>query len=385
MLLECHNDKKSVPVQVLYILKDIRSQQDLMLADHREIVERLAKLATKVDNATADSNILRMELFMAHGRFWSHVLAQAGDENYEPWKEISREEALGRLHERICGMRADKIYEMFKEGKTLWSVPYLYNWKISLNYERLVEQAPEAAMVLAECRIVDKWNSGADGCNDDAKLHVVKGYGRLGFRSAKALHGKGFPGFDDVRGKTEEEFLIAVVEPFIASKIERLLQGFEQGLTRIELDHVVDSFIRSDILVSDRCTSLVKNYPKQMKRLCALRKLVEISRWETNREPLRTVRFYASAGGTSCARAPRTRRRRPPRRRRARPSRSAGPRAPRRTRRPRRRRSRERGSTRTRSRRARISWSRWGASRRSTRASPRTSPACPFSPVRPAG
>jgi hypothetical protein len=162
MLLECHNDKKSVPLQVLWNLKNIRSQQDLMLADHREIVERLAKLATKVDNATADSNIRRMELFMAHGRFWSHVLAQAGDENYEPWKEISREEALGRLHERICGMRADKIYEMFKEGKTLYSVPHLSGWKQKINYERLVAQAPEAAIEAHNGDVGDAVNALVD-------------------------------------------------------------------------------------------------------------------------------------------------------------------------------------------------------------------------------
>ena len=99
---------------------------------------------------------------MAHGRFWSHVLAQAGDENYEPWKEISREEALGRLHERICGMRADKIYEMFKEGKTLYSVPHLSGWKQKINYERLVAQAPEAAIEAHNGDVGDAVNALVD-------------------------------------------------------------------------------------------------------------------------------------------------------------------------------------------------------------------------------
>ena len=139
--------------------------------------------------------------------------------------------ARRRAKARLYGQRARKIREMFKKGIGVSSNTPLSGWRRGLDAGRLVEQAPEAAMVLADCR----FPHGSNVANvwEDEPLRAMQGYVATGFDCAKALHGKSFRGFDDVEEKTKEEFARDVLEFFIEKRVTKVLEAFRQGQTRV--------------------------------------------------------------------------------------------------------------------------------------------------------
>ena len=159
------------------------------------------------EDFSADANLHSLKQYAGYAAFWSAALARGNVKGYVGKVQISPQEARQQVKRRLLGLRADKVLNLYRKGKALLSDPFLRGWRSALFDKRhrgipnLVDEAPEAAMTLAECRLPAQWN-WPHGWNEKEGRNplILEGYVHWGFACGKGLHEVGYPGYDDARG-----------------------------------------------------------------------------------------------------------------------------------------------------------------------------------------